>query len=101
VNITEAQVSQVEKRGDAYAIPPIIVCKRHLHLALTVLYDLMQYGESLTQVAPLKQRLDVPPKWTRRDIEQYIELNSGRIVIDEWLSPVGWTGHIEPVETQP
>jgi len=97
VNIIERQVAQVTRDGDTFTIPPMYVCKRHLHLALTVLHDLMQLGEPWAQVATLKQQLDIPSLWTQRDVEQYIELNNGRVVIDEWLNPTGWKGHVEPV----
>jgi hypothetical protein len=103
MNIHEAQVPQepwsaVTKVGDTFTIPPKAACRRHWHLAATVLYDLIQLKADWATLEQLAQELDLP-----NDVASLIMVEAwvkaqGRIAIDTWTSPVSWRGHVEPVE---
>ena len=100
MNIIESQVSQVQRDGDNYTIPPITVCKRYTHLALTVLYDLLNTGPGASSYATidnLSLKMAIPDRYRSRGaVEDFIK-SSGRVIVDEWLGPVTHRSHVEPV----
>lgn len=98
MNIVIDQVSQAERHGDDFHVPSLLVLSRCLDLYTTVLYDCLELGAPFDEVAAAFR---LGSKYTEDHVREWVRVH-GRIVIDEWLSPVGWQGHNEPIqEAQP
>ena len=101
MNITEAQVPQVEKHGDTFVIPPTLVCSRYYELAMTVLYDCYLLGANCDDLDELAESFKIHPHHRHPlDIQQWIQKH-GRVVVDKWFGPVTHKSHVEPVEKTP
>jgi len=98
MNITEAQVPAVTRDGDTFTIPPILACRRHAHLAYTVLYDLIGAGCNWLELRDLREQMEVAhTHWDH--IKAFVEQH-GRVTITEWLyneHASSMICHVEPV----
>lgn len=97
MNIQEAQVSQVELRGDTFIVPPANVCKRYTGLAFTVIYDLLKADADQEIITERMHAMNIPINWRDNERIRTLIAHTGRVVIDEWLGPVTHTSHVEPV----
>jgi len=93
VNIIERQVSQATRDGDTFTIPPLRVLYRHLDLYNTILYDCLELGASFAEV---QAEFTLDNRFTEGNVREYVARH-GRVIVDKWLNPAGWTGHVEPV----
>ena len=97
MNITEAQVSQVERNDDGtYTVPALLVCRRYRDLSMTLLYDLLTFGVPWDELTDLLPNLNVPPNCDADAVMGHC-VRRGRVVVDEWHGPVTHRSHIEPV----
>jgi len=96
MNITEAQVSHVELRGDTFVIPPRRVLFRDLELYNTVAYDLLELGVTYRDV---RDCLGIEKRFTEAHVREFVARH-GRVIIDEWLGPVTYFSHVEPVKKE-
>ena len=93
MNIIESQVSQVQRDGDTFTIPPLLIACRHLDLYNTILYDLLELGATLDDLrAPFR----LAAEYTDAHVRRWVKCH-GRVVIDEWIAyPHAYHSHIEP-----